>query len=44
MILTQIKQYSLQGRLLSGDHNGELQIVLRILLTSIKGKLPFILT
>lgn len=44
LILTQIGWYTLEGRLLGGDHNGELKIIPRIPLTSIEGDLPFILT
>lgn len=44
MILTRIGTYTLQGRLLGGDHDGELHVIPRIPLTSIEGELPFTLT
>ena len=44
LILTRIKCYNLEGQLLRGNHDGELKIILRIFLTSVKGELPFILT
>lgn len=44
LILTRIGTYTLQGRLLGGDHDGELHIIPRIPLTSVEGELPFTLT
>ena len=44
MILTRIGTYTLQARLLGGDHDGELHIIPRISLTSVEGELPFTLT
>lgn len=44
LILTRIGRYNLEGRLLGGDHDGELKIIPRIPLTSVQGELPFILT
>lgn len=44
LILTCIGRYNLEGQLLGGDHDGELKIIPRIPLTSVKEELPFILT
>lgn len=44
LILTRIGTYTLQGRLMGGDHAGELHIIPRIPLTSVEGDLPFTLT
>lgn len=44
LILTRIGQYSLEGRLLGGDHDGELRIVPRIPLINVKGDFLFMLT
>ena len=44
LILTRFEQYNLKGRLLGGDHDGELKIIPHIPLTSVEGKLSFILT
>lgn len=45
MILTRIGRYSLEGRLLrvGSNHDSEIQIVSHIPLTSVEGKLPFVL-
>lgn len=39
MILTRFGQYSLQGRLLDGDHDGDLHVISRIPSTSVEGEL-----
>ena len=44
MIIARVLRRCLEGRLLGGDHDGELRIIPRIPLTSLEGELPFILT
>ena len=44
MIVSHIGQRVIAGHLQGGDHNGELQIIPRIPLTSLEGDLAFILT
>lgn len=44
LILTWIGQYSLERMLLGGNHNGKLQIISRIPLTSVDGDFSFTLT
>lgn len=44
IILTRIGMYTLQGRLLGGDHDRELHIIPRIPLTSVEGEFSFTLT
>ena len=43
MIITRVLRQCLEGRLLGGDHDGELRIIPQIPLTSLEGELPLIL-
>jgi hypothetical protein len=44
LVITNLYRYAIEGRILAGDHKGEVHLIPRIPLSLIQGKLPWTVT